>query len=90
VRSTTTREALWTELDAAEMLALAEYRQSLCPLHHGPLEDCQTGVAQGGPEFTPQAIRCRAQYDVIAAQDTDSRMKDRPGSLLWLSVKKEA
>lgn len=85
----TTREAAWTELDQAEMFALAEYRQSLCPLHHGPLEECQTAEDKGGPEFTPQAIRCRAQYDVIAAQETDSRMKDKPGSMIWLATKRE-
>lgn len=85
----TTREAAWTEVDAAEMYALAEYRRTLCPLHHGPLEDCQTAEDSGGPVFAPQAIRCRAEYDVIAAQESDSRMKDRPGSLIWIAAKQE-
>jgi hypothetical protein len=31
VRSVTTREPLWTEEDTAEILALAEYEDSLCP-----------------------------------------------------------
>lgn len=85
VRSVTTREPEWTELDTAEVLALAEYRASLCPLHGGPLDDC-TSHEDTGPQFQASAVRCRAQDELIIAQDTGNR--DRPGALLWQVEKK--
>lgn len=87
VRATTTREAEWTELDQAEMLALAEYRSSLCPLHGGPLEECQTGERDGGPVFEAHGIRCRVRFEQLLVQAGDERMKEHPESMLWTSVK---
>ena len=40
MRSVTWREPLYTEQDAALLLALAEYRGALCPACGGPLAEC--------------------------------------------------
>jgi ferredoxin len=88
LRSTTTREPEWTDLDRDEMLALAMHRDSLCPLCGMPLEVC-TSHADTGPEFTVRRRRCRATDERLAAQ-ADSTNTDRPGAVLWLVTQKEA
>lgn len=80
VRSVTVREPEWTALDTAELLALQLYRQGLCPLHGGPLADC-TSSEDTGPQFAVRAVRCRAEDELIAAQQATNR--DRPGAVLW-------
>jgi hypothetical protein len=50
VRTRTTSEPRWTEQDRAEVLALGEYRDSLCPLCGRPLEVC-TSHEETGPQF---------------------------------------
>jgi hypothetical protein len=85
VRSVSTREPTWTELDQAEVLALAVYRAGLCPLHGGSLADC-TSHDDTGPEFHTRHTRCRAQDELLLAQDMTTL--DRPGALLWYVTKK--
>jgi hypothetical protein len=87
VRSTTTREPEWTDLDRAELIALAVHRDSLCPLCGLPLEVC-TSHEDGGPEFTVRRRRCRATDTKLAAQG--EAQTDRPGAVLWSVTPKEA
>ncbi|HEX5543678.1 MAG TPA: hypothetical protein VFX60_19345 [Micromonospora sp.] len=70
VRSTTVREAEWTEQDQAEILALAEYRAMLCPLCHRPMDECQS---QPGwePEYRVDVRRCHATYARLDAAEDD-------------------
>lgn len=51
----TTREPRWTEQDRAEVIALARYRESLCPKCGRPLDVCTADEAD------PKT----AQYDVV-------------------------
>lgn len=81
VRSVTVREPEWTEQDRAEILALALFRKSLCPLHGGPLAEC-TSHEDTGPQFTVGKKRCRAHDAVLEAQD-GLKNTPRPGALLW-------
>lgn len=46
----TTREPRWTEQDRAELLALAMYRDGLCPLCGRPLRICTT-PEESGPQY---------------------------------------
>jgi hypothetical protein len=90
VRSTTVREAAWTELDQAEILALAEYRSGLCRIHGGPLQECQTSEDDGGPIFEARAAVCRAQQAVVMEQKSDDahrRDQEYGSALMWGTVK---
>lgn len=80
-RSVTTSEPEWTEQDRAEILALAEYRRRLCPLHGGPLTEC-TSHEDTGPQFVVGKKRCRAQDAVLTAQ-AGLKNTPHPNALLW-------
>jgi hypothetical protein len=57
----TTREPLWTEQDRAELIALAIYREGLCPKCGRPLDVCTSDEgAPGAPEFDVNQSTCRA------------------------------
>lgn len=81
VRSVTTRETEWTEEEQDWMLALSEYRASLCPCGCGhPLRE--TAAQEGTHEWTvPPPVRCLARDALSIAQNTAQR--DRPEALLW-------
>lgn len=63
----TTREPLYTEQDQAELIALALYREGLCPLCGQPLDVC-TSPEDGGPQFTPTYRACRASMEIADKQ----------------------
>ena len=68
IRSVTTREPEWTELDQAEVLALAEYRASLCPCGCGfPAADT-TAPEATGPVFVVGRSTCNARLALLEAQ----------------------
>lgn len=57
----TTREPLYTEQDRAELIALAIYREGLCPKCGRPLEVCTSDEgAPGSAEFEVNQSTCRA------------------------------
>lgn len=70
VRSVTTREAMWTELDQAKILALGMYRATLCPSCHRPMDECQS-YNGWEPEFKVDVARCHATYARLAAKESD-------------------
>lgn len=76
----TTAEPLYTQRDVAELMALAVYRDSLCPLCGGPLEEC-TSHEETGPAFAAEVIAaCRktlAKLEVQRAM-TDGGKKPMP------------
>lgn len=74
VRSVTTREPEWTEQDRAEVLALALYREGLCPLHGGPLEDC-TAADGVIPDWTANSTYCQAAVARVDAENAGEQSK---------------
>ena len=85
-RSVTTREPRWTEQDRAWVLALAEYRAGLCPLHGGPLDECGNEAAEGTFEVPPP-IRCRAHE--LKLIHIAQHKADHPEALLWVARKRK-
>lgn len=81
----TTREPEWTEQDRAEVIALALYREGLCPLCHRPVEVC-TSHEETGPEFTASYVPCRATLAILTAQRgmTDDGKRPRPNAPAYL------
>lgn len=72
VRSVTTREPAWTEQDRGEVIALAIYRDSLCPKCGRPLEVC-TSDEETGPQFEVRQSTCRA---TLAITEVRNRLTD--------------
>jgi hypothetical protein len=58
----TTREPLYTEQDRAELLALALYREGLCPLCGRPIDVCTAD------EGDPQSAQFDVDWKVCNAQ----------------------
>lgn len=57
----TIREPRFTEQDRAELIALALYREGLCPKCGRPLEVCTSDEgAPGAPQFEVSQAMCRA------------------------------
>lgn len=85
VRSVTIREPEFTEQDRGELLALAVYREGLCPLCGRPLEVC-TSHEETGPEFTANFTACRATLAIIEQQRalSDGGKKPRPNAPAYL------
>jgi hypothetical protein len=78
VRSVTTREPRFTEQDRAELLALALYRDGLCPLCGQPLAVC-TSPEDGGPSFVPSYRTCRASMERIDVQEAIAEKHKKTG-----------
>jgi hypothetical protein len=83
VRSVTTREPEWTELDRAEVLALAEYRASLCPCGCGYLTSDTTSRWETGPEFDATHTTCRARAALVEAQNAEAERKRDTSAWFW-------
>jgi hypothetical protein len=83
----TIREPRYTDLDRAELLALAMYRDGLCPLCGRPQRVCTSDEEQSGTEFVASYVPCRAKLAIIQHQRdmTDDGRKPRPNasSYLW-------
>lgn len=70
----TTREPLWTEQDRAELIALAIYRDGLCPKCHRPLDVCTSDEGSpGSPDFEVSQSTCRA---TLAIAETVNGLTD--------------
>lgn len=86
VRSVTTSEPRWTEMDRAEALALAMHRDGLCPLCGKPLAVC-TSDEEIGPSFGVLQSTCRASLAIIEKKRalTDGGKKPNPyaEAFLW-------
>lgn len=72
VRSVTTREPRWTEQDRAELIALALYRESLCPRCGRPLDVC-TSDEETGPQFEVSESTCRS---ALAIAEVKNKLSD--------------
>lgn len=83
----TTREPRFTELDRAELLALAMYREGLCPLCGRPLRVCTADEETAGFDFVASYTPCHAKMAILETQNllTDNGTKARPmaPSYLW-------
>jgi len=88
----TTREPLWTEQDRAELIALALYRDGLCPKCGRPVEVC-TSEEENGPAFGVEQSTCRATLAILEKQRalTDGGKKSHPyaPAFLWAAVARE-
>ncbi|AGL13883.1 hypothetical protein [Actinoplanes sp. N902-109] len=78
MRSVTIREPVWTEQDRAEILALAAYRDSLCPCGCGLKVEDTTSREQDGPQFRASRVTCRARMALIEAQRAATQDLDKP------------
>jgi hypothetical protein len=89
IRSVTIREPRYTEQDRAELIALALYREGLCPKCGRPQRVC-TSHEEQGPEFSASYKVCRATYARIEQWNalTDGGKKSRPfaDSYLWMTT----
>lgn len=84
----TVREPRYTDQDRAELLALALYRESLCPLHGGPRSECQ--ATEGHiPDFDVSSTYCQATVSLIEAQNAVGSSPNRyAGARLWTTSRK--
>lgn len=78
VRSTTTREPLWTEQDLAELVALAQYRATLCDCCGLPKRMTQVHE-RDIPRFVVGRKTCWARKTLNQAQgvvEADKQLSD--------------
>lgn len=88
----TTREPRFTEQDTAELLALALYREGLCPKCGRPIEVCTSHEATG-PEITASYVVCRSTLAILEQERgmTNGGKKPRPNApaYLWSTTVRE-
>lgn len=86
VRSTTTREAEWTELDVAEVLALGEYRAGLCDCCGMPKSQVWAHE-RDAPNFVVSKRYCLARRTLIEAElaltDNGKNQQPKHRALRW-------
>jgi len=88
VRSVTTREPEFTDQDRGELIALAVYREGLCPLCGRPLDVC-TSHEDTGPEFAATWTACRATLAILEKQRAISdgkKPKPNAPAYLWAAT----
>lgn len=80
----TIRESLYTEQDRAELLALALYREGLCPSCGHPRELC-TAPEESGPQFEVIWQTCGATRALLEKQRATYGEKEHPNrrAHLW-------
>lgn len=83
VRSVTMREPEWTEQDRAEVLALALYRDRLCPCGCGQPYVETTSPEDGGPQYEAGRVVCRARLALLEAQKAAETQDVVGGARLW-------
>jgi len=90
-RTESVSEPEWTDEDRAEVLALAEYRASLCPNGCGqPLSE-STSHADVGPEYDTRRTTCRACAEMLAARRADDDGgKGDSRARVWTIIKTRA
>lgn len=83
VRAVTVSEPEWLPIDRAEIVALAEFRASLCPAGCGQPLDESTAHYTSGPEYDTGSTACRACAALAEHQraDADKATKDTPSRL---------
>jgi hypothetical protein len=81
----TTREPRYSEQDRAELLALAMYRDGLCPLCGQPVRVC-TSHEENGPAFEASYTVCRATLARIERMNglSDGGKKSLPNGPAYL------
>jgi hypothetical protein len=84
LRSITRRESSFTEQDRAELIALALYREQLCPLHGGPLSECQVKEGEPMPSFVASSSYCHAQVEKIEAMNAGADVGKYHSAKLWM------
>jgi hypothetical protein len=89
----TTSEPRFTELDRGELLALATYRDGLCPLCGRPVEVC-TSEEGVGPDFVVQQSTCRATVAIVERQRASTDGGKKPPhpyapAFLWAATTRE-
>lgn len=72
IRSITRSEPSFTEQDRAELLALALYREQLCPIHGGPRSECEAREGEPLPSFRASSSYCHVQVELIEAKSAGS------------------
>lgn len=92
MRSVVTVEPRFTELDRAELLALALYRSWLCPDGCGFLAEDTFSNEETGPVFAAEHQACRASLALIEARRAGTN-PDKPnpnaGARVWhLKIRK--
>lgn len=92
VRSVTTTEPLWTEQDLAELLALQDYRSTLCPCCGFPKAVTQVHE-KDAPNFVVSRKVCWARKtlnQVQAVVENDKKVSEaHKRSLQWDVTAKE-
>lgn len=83
----TTREPEWTEQDLGEVLALAEYRDSLCPCCGLPKADTQIHE-RDAPKFVVSKRYCLARRTLAETQaaffkEHEKKPQPQHSALLW-------
>lgn len=83
----TTREPEWTEQDQAEVLALAEYRDSLCPCCGLPKSDVLIHE-RDAPKFVVSKKPCLARRTLVETQaaffkEHEKNPKPQHAALQW-------
>lgn len=81
IRSVTRREPAYTEADRAELLALAVYREGLCPACGGPLDECTTQESMDS-FYRATRVRC-LRRDALSMSQAALGDIDRPEALVW-------
>jgi hypothetical protein len=84
----TTREPEWTDQDRAEALALAMYRESLCPNGCGQPLDESTSHYEAGPAYDAKHTTCRACAALAEARRAaDDSGKGDGQARIWRLIK---
>lgn len=81
VRTVSVREPEWDDEQRGWMLALSEYRASLCPCGCGYLSDETRGAANEDRFTVPPPYRCYARDAMVEAQEAFKN--PRPQAVLW-------
>ena len=87
VRAVTTTEPRWTPQDRAEMLALTDYRASICPNGCGQPVTESTSHWRTGPQYDPRSITCRACAAMAEAQSAaeERKVADLPAKIWYIT-----
>ena len=86
----TVREPRFTEQDHAELIALAVYREGLCPLCGRPRSQCSPDD-ESIPDFHTTSVYCHAavsQVEAANAASSSSSSDKYARARLWITRKR--